>query len=120
MPSVPAPAPAPAAPVETAPKTSDTVLKATEKAKDEVKKKGVEETKQKMNSKSTATTTTDTDTSTPPPSPASEEPETTTEVTKKEKGTKRKLAKGATLIVAAGVVAVARNVVKAWLGRGML
>ena len=39
---------------------------------------------------------------------------------KKEKGATRKLAKGATLIAAAGVVAMARNVVKAWLGRGLL
>lgn len=118
----PAPAPAPAAPVvkaqsAKAPKISDTVLKATEKAKNEVKKKGVEETKQKMNSKSTPATT---DTP-PPPPPPNAVLETTKEVTpKKEKGATRKLAKGATLIAAAGVVAMARNVVKAWLGRGLL
>jgi len=99
---------------------SDTVLKATEVAKSEVQKKGVQETKQKMSSKSASATT-----STPPP-PAAAAETTTEEVkskvteVKKEKGTTRKLAKGATLIVAAGAVAVARNVVKAWLGRGML
>jgi len=99
---------------------SDTVLKATEVAKSEVQKKGVQETKQKMSSKSAAATTT----STPPPAAAAETKteEVKSKVTevKKEKGTTRKLAKGATLIVAAGAVAVARNVVKAWLGRGML
>jgi len=100
---------------------SDTVLKATEVAKSEVQKKGVQETKQKMSSKSASATTT----STPPPPAAAAETKTeevkskVTEV-KKEKGTTRKLAKGATLIVAAGAVAVARNIVKAWLGRGML
>ncbi|KAK1744036.1 hypothetical protein QTG54_005633 [Skeletonema marinoi] len=99
---------------------SDTVLKATEVAKSEVQKKGVQETKQKMSSKSASAATT----STPPPPAASETKteEVKSKVTevKKEKGTTRKLAKGATLIVAAGAVAVARNVVKAWLGRGML
>ena len=98
---------------------SDTVLKATEVAKSEVQKKGVQETKQKMSSKSASATT-----STPPPAAAAETKteEVKSKVTevKKEKGTTRKLAKGATLIVAAGAVAVARNVVKAWLGRGML
>mmetsp|Transcript_6184 Transcript_6184/g.9584 ORF Transcript_6184/g.9584 Transcript_6184/m.9584 type:complete len:310 (+) Transcript_6184:97-1026(+) len=99
---------------------SDTVLKATEVAKSEVQKKGVQETKQKMSSKSASAATT----STPPPPAASETKteEVKSKVTevKKEKGTTRKLVKGATLIVAAGAVAVARNVVKAWLGRGML
>lgn len=99
---------------------SDTVLKATEVAKSEVQKKGVQETKQKMSSKSASAATT----STPPPPAASETKteEVKSKVTevKKEKGATRKLAKGATLIVAAGAVAVARNVVKAWLGRGML
>lgn len=107
--------PKPAAKVPlVAPKTSDAVLKATEVAKDEVKKKGVEETKQKMNSKSTASTPT----AIPDPEdpPISDDPE----IIQEEKGTKRKLVKGATLIFAAGAVAVARNVVKAWIGRGML
>mmetsp|Transcript_19784 Transcript_19784/g.29271 ORF Transcript_19784/g.29271 Transcript_19784/m.29271 type:complete len:308 (-) Transcript_19784:281-1204(-) len=98
---------------------SDTVLKATEVAKSEVQKKGVQETKQKMSSKSAAAATTST-----PPSPAAETKteEVKSEVTevKKEKGSKRKLAKAATLVVAAGAVAVARNVVKAWLGQGMM
>ena len=79
-----------------------------------MKKKGVEETKQKMNSKSTASTPT----AIPDPEdpPISDDPE----IIQEEKGTKRKLVKGATLIFAAGAVAVARNVVKAWIGRGML
>jgi len=38
----------------------------------------------------------------------------------KKPGGKRRIVKGVTLIVAAGAVAVARNVVKAYLGRGML
>lgn len=97
-------------------KTSDKVLKATEVAKDEVKKKGVQETKEKMSSKSSSVAS-----STPEPvEETTEEEVTEVEEVKEEKGTKRKLAKGVTLIVAAGVVAVARNVVKAWLGRGML
>lgn len=98
---------------------SDTVLKATEVAKSEVQKKGVQETKQKMSSKSASAATTST------PSPAAEtktEEVKSKEVTevKKEKGNKRKLAKAATLVVAAGAVAVARNVVMAWLGRGIM
>lgn len=83
-------------------------------AKSEVQKKGVQKTKEKMSSKSSAAT---------PPSAEEElkegKPEEVAEV-KKDKGTKRKLVKGAGLIVAAGAVALARNVVKAWLGRGML
>ena len=110
---------APATPVVTAQvakatKTSDKVLKATEVAKDEVKKKGVQETKEKMSSKSAVTD------STPEPVVEEEEVKEVEEVKVEEKGTKRKLVKGVTLIVAAGAVAVARNVVTAWLGRGML
>mmetsp|Transcript_5739 Transcript_5739/g.8581 ORF Transcript_5739/g.8581 Transcript_5739/m.8581 type:complete len:311 (+) Transcript_5739:114-1046(+) len=98
---------------------SDTVLKATEVAKSEVQKKGVQETKQKMSSKSASAAATST------PSPAAEtktEEVKSKEVTevKKEKGNKRKLAKAATLVVAAGAVAVARNVIMAWLGRGIM
>jgi type IV secretory pathway VirB10-like protein len=118
--AVPPPAP-PATPVVTAQvakatKTSDKVLKATEVAKDEVKKKGVQETKEKMSSKSSAVTDS-------APEPVVDEEEVVKEVEEvkvEEKGTKRKLVKGVTLIVAAGAVAVARNVVTAWLGRGML
>jgi len=98
---------------------SDTVLKATEVAKSEVQKKGVQETKQKMSSKSASAATTSTP---PPPAETKTEESKSKEVTevKKEKGNKRKLVKGATLIVAAGAVAVARNVVMAWLGRGIM
>ena len=114
---------APATPVVTAQvakatKTSDKVLKATEVAKDEVKKKGVQETKEKMSSKSSAVAA---DSSTPEPVVEEEEETKEVEEVKVEgKGTKRKLVKGVALIVAAGAVAVARNVVTAWLGRGML
>ena len=113
----------PATPVVTAQvakatKTSDKVLKATEVAKDEVKKKGVQETKEKMSSKSSAVAADDS--STPEPVEEEEEAKEVEEVKVEEKGTKRKLVKGVTMIVAAGAVAVARNVVTAWLGRGML
>jgi hypothetical protein len=40
--------------------------------------------------------------------------------TREKKGGKRAIAKGVSLIVAAGAVAVVRNVVKAYLGRGVL
>ncbi|KAL7451667.1 hypothetical protein ACHAWC_003493 [Mediolabrus comicus] len=105
-----------AKPAEAKP-TSDTVLKATEVAKSQVQKVGVQETKEKMSSKTASAAAS-------APAEPEEEPakksDAVTETKKEEKGTKRKLAKGVTLIVAAGAVAVARNLVKAWLGRGML
>ncbi|KAL7482744.1 hypothetical protein ACHAW6_008409 [Cyclotella cf. meneghiniana] len=94
------------------PVTSEKVLKETEKAIAEVKAKGVEETKEKMRFNESALS--------PSISP---EPvaETKKEVAKTEKdaGTKKKIAQGVTLIVAAVGVAVARNAIKAWLGRGL-
>ena len=95
---------------------SKELLASTEKAKAEVQKKGVQETKDKMSSKA----------SPPAPPPAEEKKEvaevaSSTEVAETKKpGGKRRIVKGVTLIVAAGAVAVARNVVKAYLGRGML
>jgi len=92
--------------------TSEKVLKETEKAIAEVKAKGVEETKEKMRFNESALS----------PSISSEPvAETKNEVTKTEKdaGTKKKIAQGVTLIVAALGVAVARNAIKAWLGRGL-
>jgi hypothetical protein len=94
------------------PVTSEKVLKETEKAIAEVKAKGVEETKEKMRFNESALS----------PSISSEPvAETKKEVAKTEKdpGTKKKIAQGVTLIVAAVGVAVARNVIKAWLGRGL-
>lgn len=97
---------------------SKELLASTEKAKAEVQKKGVQETKDKMSSKAS-----------PPAPPAAVEEETkevaavvaSTELAETKKpGGKRRIVKGVTLIVAAGAVAVARNVVKAYLGRGML
>ena len=96
---------------------SKELLASTEKAKAEVQKKGVQETKDKMSSKAS-----------PPAPPAAVEEEkkevaavASTEVAETKKpGGKRRIVKGVTLIVAAGAVAVARNVVKAYLGRGML
>ena len=85
-------------------------------AKSQVQKVGVQETKEKMSSKTASAAAS-------APAEPEEEPAKKSDAvteTKKEKGTKRKLAKGVTLIVAAGAVAVARNLVKAWLGRGML
>ena len=53
--------------------------------------------------------------------PVEDKKEASTEVAETKKtGGKRRLAKGVTLILAAGAVALARNVVKAYLGRGML
>ena len=96
---------------------SKELLESTEKAKKEVQKKGIQETKDKMSSKSSAATKAVT-TKTPPV----EEKKECTEVAKttKKPGGKRRIAKGVTLIVAAGAVALARNVVKAYLGRTIL
>lgn len=96
---------------------SKELLESTEKAQAEVRKKGIQETKDKMSSKSSATTKA-VATKTPPV----EEKKESTEVAKttKKPGGKRRIAKGVTLIVAAGAVALARNVVKAYLGRTIL
>lgn len=97
---------------------SKELLESTEKAKAEVQKKGIQETKDKISSKSSAATK-DVATTTPP---VEEKKEESTEVAKttKKSGGKRRIAKGVTLIVAAGAVALARNVVKAYLGRTIL
>ena len=85
-------------------------------AKSQVQKVGVQETKEKMSSKTASSAAS---ASAEPEEEPAKKSDAVTE-TKEEKGTKRNLAKGVTLIVAAGAVAVARNLVKAWLGRGML
>lgn len=96
------------------PTTSEKVLRETEKAIAEVNAKGVQETKAKMSFNESVLTS-----PSPTPEPAAKEPKK--EVAKKEKdpGTKKQIAQGVTLIVAAVGVALARNVIKAWLGRGM-
>ena len=91
---------------------SKELLESTEKAKAVVQKKGVEETKEKMSSKSTPVET--------PPAAEESKEETSTEVVETKSKMGGRIKKGVTLIVAAGLVAVARNVVKAYLGRGML
>lgn len=95
---------------------SKELLASTEKAKAEVAKKGVQATKDKISSKTST-----------PPSSSKEEKEAGVAVVAsmevaetKKTGGKRKILKGVTLIVAAGLVAVGRNVVKAYLGRGMV
>lgn len=100
---------------------SKELLESTEKAKAEVQKKGIQETKDKISSKSSAATKDATTTTTTPPVEEKEKKEST-EVAKttKKSGGKRRIAKGVTLIVAAGAVALARNVVKAYLGRTIL
>lgn len=94
------------------PLTSEKVLKETEKAIAEVKAKGVEETKEKMRFNESALS---------PSNTVEPVAETKTEVarTEKDAGTKKKIAQGVSLIVAAVGVAVARNAIKAWLGRGL-
>eukprot|EP00581_Thalassiosira_minuscula_P004505 CAMPEP_0183742712 /NCGR_PEP_ID=MMETSP0737-20130205/64841_1 /TAXON_ID=385413 /ORGANISM="Thalassiosira miniscula, Strain CCMP1093" /LENGTH=299 /DNA_ID=CAMNT_0025978303 /DNA_START=125 /DNA_END=1024 /DNA_ORIENTATION=- len=119
----PAPAPAPAAPASVTAATvtkaatpSKKVLDSAEKAKAEVQKVGVQATKEKMSSKTSTSSGL-----TPRPSPAPVVAAASTEVAEtKTPGAKRRVAKGMALIVAAGAVAVARNLVKAYLGRGML
>jgi hypothetical protein len=105
-----------AAPAKAIP-TSETVLKATDKAIAEVKAKGVRETKEKLKPKeqqqsASAVVAED--------AKETKKEEVAVESTKRSSGTKRKIAQGVALTVAAVGVAVARNVVKAWLGRGML
>jgi hypothetical protein len=108
---------------------SKEILQSTEIAKVEVQKVGVAETKERMSTKSSL--------SSPPSPPPLEEEEkhqqldnspsssssSTDEVgvvgvPKRSRG--KKTVKGLSLLVAAGVVALARNVVKAYLGKGML
>jgi len=113
--------PKPAASTKPKQKTpSEEILKSAEKAKAQVQKVGIEETKNKMSSKKDTTSS-----SSSPSSPSTEEKvssmSSTTEVAESKKaGAKRRFAKGMGLIVAAGGVAMARNVIKAYLGRGLL
>lgn len=108
------PAKAPAKPAVKAP--SKELLESTEKAKAQVQKVGVKETKERLGKSKVDSTS---PSSTPQPVVAAAS--TSTEVADPKKpGGKRRFAKGVTLILAAGAVAVGRNVVKAYLGRGLL
>mmetsp|Transcript_24293 Transcript_24293/g.52043 ORF Transcript_24293/g.52043 Transcript_24293/m.52043 type:complete len:260 (-) Transcript_24293:380-1159(-) len=109
-----APAPPPPAPAKVS-KPSKKILQSAEIAKAEVKKVGVQETKAKLSSKIATL---------PPPAPTPapvKVASASTEVAESKKpGAKRRFAKGVALLLAAGGVAVIRNVVKAYLGRGMV
>jgi hypothetical protein len=98
---------------------SKEILQSTEIAKVEVQKVGVAETKERMSTKSSGTLSS----SSSLPPPLEEDLSSLTEVgivgvPKRSRG--KKTVKGLSLLVAAGVVALARNVVKAYLGKGML
>ena len=102
---------------------SEGILKSAERAKEVVQRVGMQETKDRMNAKggaspspsSSPSAVTSTSASPPPP----EKIEVAVAVAKRDDGGRR-IAKGLKLIVAAGVVALVRNVVKAYLGKGML
>lgn len=110
----PKPVPVVTAQPGTASIPSKDLLEKTEEAKSAVAKKGVADTKQKMESKSKPAA------ETPAPAPVVEKAASTEVADTKKPGRKRQIAKGLTLVIAAGTVALGRNVVKAWLGRGML
>jgi len=97
------------------PVTNKKVIKDTEKAIAEVQKIGVQETKEKMNAKKTSSSSSS--------SSSSEKEETFKELAERLYGknkTKKAIAKGVTLVVAAGLVVVGKRLVQAWLGRGMI
>lgn len=101
---------------------SEGILKSAERAKEVVQRVGMQETKDRMNAKggmspspSSPSAVISTSASPPPP----EKIEVAVAVDKRDDGGRR-IVKGLKLIVAAGVVALVRNVVKAYLGKGML
>jgi hypothetical protein len=108
------------------------ILESTEKAKEVVQKAGVKETKERMSSRgassssssSSSPSSSSVGSSTPakPPAAAAEQKKAeVAAITEKKDGSRGgKVAKGITLIAAAGLVALVRNVVKAYLGRGLL
>ena len=103
------------------------ILESTEKAKEVVQKAGVKETKERMSSRgasSSSSSSSSVGSSTPakPPAAAAEQKKAeVAAITEKKDGSRGgKVAKGITLIAAAGLVALVRNVVKAYLGRGLL
>lgn len=105
-------APKKGAPPKAAKAPSKELLESVEKANAQVKKVGIKETKSKMESKNSSSA---------PVKETAVASSSSTEVAEtKAPGGKRRFAKGLTLIVAAGAVAVARNLVKAYLGKSML
>ena len=101
------------------------ILESTEKAKEVVQKAGVKETKERMSSRGASSpSSSSVGSSTPakPPAAAAEQKKAeVAAITEKKDGSRGgKVAKGITLIAAAGLVALVRNVVKAYLGRGLL
>lgn len=98
-------------------KTSKEEIENTEKIIAIVKKRAATETKEKLKAKAEEPESE----SPPSPSPLEQEEPVADDLTAIPKRSVRKsLAQGAKLIVAAGLVVVTRNVVKAYLGRGML
>ena len=104
------------------------ILESTEKAKEVVQKAGVKETKERMSSRgasspsSSSSSSVGSSTPAKPPAAAAEQKKAeVAAITEKKDGSRGgKVAKGITLIAAAGLVALVRNVVKAYLGRGLL
>ncbi|KAL3759292.1 hypothetical protein ACHAWU_002093 [Discostella pseudostelligera] len=98
------------------------ILQSTEVAKAEVQKVGVQEVKERMSTKVTAASSPVTPSASTPPPAESQSSSSSKEVAeiKETKNGKGAVAKGVGLIVAAGAVAVVRNFIKAYLGRGLL
>ncbi|KAL3827296.1 hypothetical protein ACHAXA_005042 [Cyclostephanos tholiformis] len=108
---------------------SEGILKSTEKAKEAVQRVGVQETKVRMSSKGGggggvvvvgASSSVGPSMSAPPPGEEVEKIEVAPVAVDDKKDGRGRIVQGITLVVAAGVVALVRNVVKAYLGRGML
>ncbi|KAL7468080.1 hypothetical protein ACHAXS_008313 [Conticribra weissflogii] len=108
----------------TAAATSQKVLQSTKEAIKEVQKKGVAETKEKMNSKTAAAS------AFTAPTPSSDEESKAVVVSgsvgdkddgdNKAVGKKRKIVKGIGFIVAAAGVVAIRKLVQAWIGKGLI
>jgi hypothetical protein len=111
-----------AAAVESVKAPSKEILQSTEVAKAEVQKVGVQEVKERMSTKVTAASSPVTPSASTPPPAESQSSSSSKEVAeiKETKNGKGAVAKGVGLIVAAGAVAVVRNFIKAYLGRGLL
>jgi hypothetical protein len=112
-----------AAAVESVKAPSKEILQSTEVAKAEVQKVGVQEVKERMSTKvSAASSTVTASASTPPQAESNSSSSSSKEVAeiKETKNGKSAVAKGVGLIVVAGAVAVVRNFIKAYLGRGLL
>ena len=112
-----------AAAVESVKAPSKEILQSTEVAKAEVQKVGVQEVKERMSTKVVTTTAAAASSSPPEAENNNQLSSSSKEVvaeTKENKDGKKAIAKGVSLVVAAGAVAVVRNLVKAYLGRGLL